>query len=370
MSSQTILIVDDISDNVDILVELLEEHDLVTALDGKSALKIVETEDIDLILLDIMMPEMDGFEVCQKLKENPKYAKIPIIFLSAKQDKEDIEKGFFLGAVDYVTKPFHPWELLARVQTHLELYAYQKSLKKQVDEAVKIDKIKQQTIYVQAKQAALGEQLTYISHQWKQPLATLSSLNILQRSKIESGIGIEKEEYFSILDKQENQIHFMAQTINTFKNFYNTPKEEEEFYLHEAVEQVLEISDATLMYHHVSVIKHFGDTQISNVAKNELMQALFSIINNAIKIFEVRDVQHPKILFTVKDMTVSILDNGGGIDADVIETLFEPFVSGTEGSGVGLYIAKEMVEKNGGVITAKNTQDGAEFSIEFLTWES
>ena len=158
--------------------------------------------------------------------------------------------------------------------------------------------------------------------------------------------------------------------MSTFKNFYKPSNKDEEFYLHEAVEQVLEISDATLMYHHVSTVKHFGDKQKVKVAKNELMQALFSIINNAIKIFEIRDTQNPKIFFRVEEMKVSVLDNGGGIDTAVLETLFDPFVSTTDGSGVGLYIAKEMVEKNGGVISAQNRQDGAEFTIEFLTWES
>ena len=107
-NAQTILIVDDVKENVDILVELLNEHDLVTALDGQVALDIVDEEDVDLILLDIMMPEIDGFEVCRRLKSNLKTAHIPIIFLSAKDKHEDIQEGFSLGAVDYITKPFNP----------------------------------------------------------------------------------------------------------------------------------------------------------------------------------------------------------------------------------------------------------------------
>ena len=120
-NKQTILIVDDVRENVDVLVELLKEYDLITALDGETAIEIAETEDVDLILLDIMMPKVDGFEVCRYLKKNLKTLHTPIIFLSAKGDYEDIATGFKLGAVDYVTKPFNPSELLSRVNTHLKL---------------------------------------------------------------------------------------------------------------------------------------------------------------------------------------------------------------------------------------------------------
>ncbi|MEJ2414524.1 MAG: response regulator [Sulfurimonas sp.] len=127
-----ILIVDDISDNIKVAMNLLKEnnYNFSFALSGKEALKILKIKSFDLILLDIMMPEMNGFEVCKILKENPKTADIPVIFLTAKADIDSISKGFSLGAVDYITKPFYSEELLARVSTHLELY-YAKSLLKQ-----------------------------------------------------------------------------------------------------------------------------------------------------------------------------------------------------------------------------------------------
>lgn len=126
-NKQTILIVDDVKENIDILVELLDEYDLITALNGETALEIIKNEDIDLILLDIMMPKMNGFEVCKILKSNTENSKIPVIFLSAKDKHEDIQNGFKFGAVDYITKPFNPNELCARVDTHLNLRAYKKT---------------------------------------------------------------------------------------------------------------------------------------------------------------------------------------------------------------------------------------------------
>ncbi len=120
-SKSKILIVDDNPANIDILLELLGTFDVRAALDGMSALEAVQEELPDLVLLDITMPGMDGFEVCRRLKEDQKTKDIPVIFLSASSDSDSIIKGFDLGGVDYITKPYLAKEIVARVQTHLKL---------------------------------------------------------------------------------------------------------------------------------------------------------------------------------------------------------------------------------------------------------
>ncbi len=121
MAKETVLIVDDTETNIDILLGLLENHyDVVVAMDGESALEIVQEEAVDLILLDIMMPGMDGYEVCERLKAEEKTANIPVVFITAKNDEHSIERAYKTGGVDYVSKPFLPTELLMRVQTQLE----------------------------------------------------------------------------------------------------------------------------------------------------------------------------------------------------------------------------------------------------------
>jgi len=118
----TILIVDDIDTNIDILLELLgEKYDVLVAVDGKTALDIANKEKIDLILLDIMMPEMDGYEVCERLKSSEETHNIPVLFITAKTDEDSIEKAYDIGGSDYITKPFKPRELLARIKTQLQL---------------------------------------------------------------------------------------------------------------------------------------------------------------------------------------------------------------------------------------------------------
>ncbi len=134
IKNSRILIVDDVVDNIRVAMNILKEdsYDFSFANNGAEALRLIseEAESFDLILLDIMMPVMNGFDVCQKLKETPSTQDIPIIFLTAKIDIDSITEGFRLGGVDYITKPFHANELLVRVKTHLELHHAKELLKK------------------------------------------------------------------------------------------------------------------------------------------------------------------------------------------------------------------------------------------------
>ncbi len=141
-SGCTILIVDDITTNIDILINGLENesYDIAVAVDGPSALEIIPNIKPDLIMLDIMMPGMSGYEVCKILKDNPETSKIPVIFLTALDQIKNKTEGFEIGAVDYVTKPFDIMEVRSRINTHLELSLSQKLLKKQneiLDQRVK-----------------------------------------------------------------------------------------------------------------------------------------------------------------------------------------------------------------------------------------
>ena len=131
MNQYHILIVDDVADNIQVAMNMLKEqaYQFSFALNGQQALDLSLQHQFDLILLDIMMPGMDGYQVCQFLKDNEKTRDIPIIFLTAKVDIDSIAKGFQLGAVDYITKPFHSEELIARVKNHLELYTSRQTLK-------------------------------------------------------------------------------------------------------------------------------------------------------------------------------------------------------------------------------------------------
>ncbi len=144
-SNSSILVIDDNPDNLRLLAGILEEQHYKVRLapNGARALATIEKEAPDLVLLDIMMPDMDGYEVCRKLKENELTAGIPIIFISALHDMIDKVKAFSLGGVDFVTKPFNSEEILARIKTHLSLHFLQLQMEKKNSELQKaLDEIK------------------------------------------------------------------------------------------------------------------------------------------------------------------------------------------------------------------------------------
>ena len=369
-SKQTILIVDDIKENIDVLVGLLHKYDLIPSLDGKTALNILEDEDIDLILLDVMMPEMDGFEVCRQIKENPKTKNIPVIFLTGKNSQEDIEKGFELGAVDYIAKPFEPNELIMRVNTHLELRNYQKNLEQKVKDEILKNKQHQHMIYQQSKQAALGELLMHIAHQWTQPLSELASINALLMAKTKLGINPGIQEQIDSQYKSQKVISFMSDTLDTFKNFYQPVDTRDYFLITDSVDHILTIIDATFDYEKIHININSSESEEIYANMNEFEQAILSILNNARNVFHQRETKNPVVNIEIEDRKISISDNGGGIDEDIYDDIFSPFKSSYHSSGMGLALTKSIIDKNEGVITAKNNNEGAVFTIEFLQWMS
>ncbi len=157
----SILIVDDNNQNLQVLAGILEGcgYDTGYAMSGMQAIKYVELEKPDLILLDVMMPEMDGYETCVRLKANPDYADIPIIFLTARIDITDIVKGFEAGGQDYITKPFNTAELKSRVKTHLDLKKTRDELLRSIEELrTAKDMIEQQNAKLNAMMASLDKQ--------------------------------------------------------------------------------------------------------------------------------------------------------------------------------------------------------------------
>lgn len=153
---QTILVVDDVPENIDVLAGVLRENYKVkAATNGERALKIAQSEPVpDLILLDIMMPGMDGYEVCQQLKADERTKNIPILFVTALSDAADEERGLHLGAVDYISKPFSPPIALARIENHLQLKRYQDHLEQLVAE---------RTLELEQTQAATIESMAVLA---------------------------------------------------------------------------------------------------------------------------------------------------------------------------------------------------------------
>ena len=179
MSTETdttakLLLVDDERKNLDVLIGVLEPrgYDIVVALEGTTALGLARQAAPDLILLDVMMPHMDGYETCHELKADPATQAIPVIFLTAKIETEDIVKGFEVGAADYVFKPFKAPELLARVATHLEVKFGREKLELALNEL----SAAQSRLVMQEKMAALGQLVAGVAHELNTPVGSIQSM--------------------------------------------------------------------------------------------------------------------------------------------------------------------------------------------------
>lgn len=213
----TILIVDDIRTNIVLLAELLKhDYNIKVANNGFDALKIAsETPKPDLIFLDIMMPGMDGYEVCTQLKNNDETKGIPVIFISAMSDEKDEEYGFQVGAIDYITKPIVPALVKARAKIHLErknaLTQLEVLLQDSIQAYTKLKETQEKLIQAEQKNAILAMAVT-ANHEMNQPLMVISSaLDLLK-------IKINNPEYNSYFDKITHSVEKIESLLDQFKN--------------------------------------------------------------------------------------------------------------------------------------------------------
>lgn len=215
MQKGNILIVDDSPENLQILSDMLlnAEYRIRAAKGGILGLKAIEVNKPDLILLDIKMPDMDGYQVCRQIKQNKETQNIPVIFITGKTDFESEKKGFEVGAVDYIIKPFNPAVVLARVKTHLALKFARKSLENQNEYLEQ--KVKERTQQLQDMLNEKNVLLREIHHRVKNNLQLLSALLFLQLEKYSGQIR-------DILQEYQNRLHSLAIIHNNLylsKNF-------------------------------------------------------------------------------------------------------------------------------------------------------
>lgn len=355
----TILVVDDTQANIDILLEFLSDYDVIVALDGMSALDILKEEnDIDLILLDVMMPKIDGFEVCSLIKKNKNISEIPIIFITAKTDEASIEMGFNVGGVDYIQKPFKPSELIARVKTQLYLQKNEKKLRE-------YDKF-----------VALGELMENIAHQWRQPLSAISVASsgmILQK---EMGM-LSDEQFFKGCNTITKHTQDLSQTLESLK-----------WLLNNSIENTILDVDTFIEKFKKELFKDLEEKQITlNVKKGlkikgsseKLFIILRNIIQNSIDTFKENEQQNGQIIFEINqnetNIFIHIIDNGGGIKKEIMENIFEPYFTTkhqSQGKGLGLYTVYHLIKESfGGMINVHNSelepihtyQKGVDFEI-------
>jgi len=340
-----ILIVDDAPQNIQVAVEILKnKYTVSVATSGEKALSMLD-EGLypDLILLDIIMPEVDGFEVCRKLKSDARYCNTPVIFLTILENEHDMVKGLELGAVDYVTKPFEPKVLQARVDTHIKLKIYQDELLQNIQE-------KDDMLIKQSKLATLGEMFENITHQWKQPLSVISMIN--STIKLEKDIGtLNDKSLDELLDSVDDSVKHLFDTVDNFRDFLIRDNPKEYFKIRELVENTLKLLDSKIKYETIEIKVDLDSIELFNY-KNDLIQVLMNIFTNSIHVLKQK--KQNKIINVTSEKTqenfvLTISDNGGGISSEIVTKIFDKYFSTKENddaSGLGLYMSKKIIEDN------------------------
>ncbi|MBT3749149.1 MAG: hybrid sensor histidine kinase/response regulator [Bacteroidetes bacterium] len=367
-----ILVVDDNTNNIEFLANLLSEngYDVDFSLNGSDALKLVEFEDFDLILLDIMMPEMDGFEVCQRIKDDPDKNEIPIIFLTAKTDIESIEKAFDLGGLDYVSKPFSTNELLARVKTHVELKEGKDKLK-QVNNWLE-EKVDERTAELNIANkkllqldSAKAQFLQIISHEIRTPLNAIIGMATLIT---DTGLTEESETYIELLNKSTTRLEEFSikaldiSQLNTYdKELIKPTKVSVKQIILNAIADI----DAFIESKKVKILQTIDtDNEIINVDKNYFHKCIVSILHNAIKYSPNNGLVSVIVSNQDKDLIIEIRDAGVGFSNEFIINEIGPFESEDhmdKNPGLDLFLSNLIVKAHGGSIENGNNKDKGAF---------
>lgn len=371
-----VLVVDDFPENLIFVGEYLKQHniDAKFATNGKLALDICNAELPDLILLDIAMPAMDGFETCRKLKENPTTQNIPVIFLTAKVETEDIIKGLEAGGVDYITKPFNLLELTSRVKTHLSLKNKHDKLQlmnSRLVEAVKLRSKKLRTANEELSNLdrAKNDFLIHINHQLRTPLnGILGYSELLASTKINSEQREFVNEIKNLVDRlvklSERSLLFTELRADTYK--LNT----EVLSANEMLLQSLLVVKQRYVEKIVQIKNNLVNVDFQIFGDENLVHRCFNIVlDNAIKYSPENGRITIDAIHSDNGSAIVVTDEGPGIP-DEYRTekldLFTTYNQEEAGFGLGLPTAKLIMNVLSGKIELKNKENGgAEVTLFF-----
>ncbi len=357
-----VLIVDDKLENLQVLEKNLSrrEVDVSSATSGRQAFELVETDLPDLILLDISMPEMNGYEVCKKLKENPDTKDIPIIFITARALPEDIIKGFEAGAVDYVTKPFYSSELISRVFTHLELKRSRDIIKKQNEELKYLNDSKDKFFSI-------------IAHDMMNPFTILMGFSNILHMKYDVMSDAKRKESISVLKSTcERVVNFLENLLKWGRVQLNKVEcDPQKISLDKIFDDNILLLKQNADQKNIAInSKISGDCYA--YADHEMVSLVVrNLISNALKFTRAGGAVSVEAQTKENAVEVKISDNGIGINETDMNKIFRidghhttVGTANERGTGLGLILCREFIEKNGGKISVESEQDkGSTFTF-------
>jgi len=367
-----ILAVDDNPKNLKVLAALLSSNNFLVdyAFSGKEALKLIGEENYDVILLDVIMPEMDGFETCQKIKQDEKNKDLPVIFLTAKTETESIIHGFHCGGYDYVTKPFQSTELLARVKTHAELKQHrdrQKEINRWLEEKVKArtkelsetnKKLEKANRELQSLDRAKNEFLRMINHEIRTPLNAILGFTTMLKDELKSTPIFEMVEFLDIASiRLEKFLMVVLQITELITR--DKPVESELILVKELIVVAQSNMKESLLDKKLRVEIEGDAFNIQIPGNKKLLQACFdSILDNAIKYSPVKGIIRFHASSAEDQVVVECTDQGQGFSEKALGDLFKFFAVGEQhvdqNAGLGLALVKLIMDTHHGNIEIRN----------------
>jgi len=342
-----ILIVDDTPANIQMLAAILKAngYQISVAQSGAQALGLVARIRPALILLDVMMPEMDGLEVCRQLKADEALAAIPIIFLTAKTDSADIIRGFEAGAVDYVAKPFNTRELLARVHTHLTFRRQQRELKENYRKLSELERLRDNLVHM-------------VVHDLRSPLLGLSGCLQMLQADLAGTLGKDQA---ADLESAMNSAQRLGEMVTSLLDVSRLeagemPLQKRSCDLHQVIAEAIESLGALTRERHVHLVP--AEVPVTLECDPEIVgRIIANLVGNALKFTPSGGDVQVAVERVDRLLKVTVTDRGPGIPVEFRERIFEKFgqvenlAKGMSPStGLGLTFCKLAVEAHGGSI--------------------
>lgn len=356
-SSDRLLIVDDVPDNLFLVRTILEEegYEIIAASNGHEALKIIESEPIDLVLLDVMMPLMDGYEVTRRIRAMKDLPFIPILLITA-YDRANAVKGLDLGADEFIRKPIEADELLARVRSLLRL-------KHSIAERDRIDRQRQDFV-------------SRLTHDLRTPLVAADRMLGLLQDGVLGEISPQIGEALTIMGRSNRNLLEMVNKLLDVYRYESGSKtiNLQPLNLQELLEQVVEELKPIAISKNLELTADLDQTATVKGDRLELLRVFNNLIGNALKFTEVGKV-HVSLKLSQNEAhqseaIIAISDTGAGIPIDEQPFLFQRFRQGNhqkQGSGLGLYLSHYIISAHDGKILVKSpnldTQQGSTFFV-------
>jgi two-component system sensor histidine kinase/response regulator len=365
MKTPLILIVDDTLKNIQLLGAILKKaaYDISIATSGKQALSLLESVTPDLILLDVMMPDMDGYEVCKTIKKIKKLETVPVIFLTGKTDTDDIVKAFEVGASDYVMKPYKTAELLARVGLQLDLKFARDELKASNDELARMNKDKDQF-------------LSIISHDLRSPFQGILGLSGLLKTEFDTFSPEDRMDIVELLDSSLNSVYKLIENLLSWSLV-----EMGKYKLYATRINVLEVANSQLQLYKIqlkdkSIVLNVNIDDSLDLVTDEqgLSTVIRNLFSNAVKFTpEGGSITVSAGLCNDSLVSISVIDTGPGISEEIINRVLGnddmrlkslPGTNSEQGSGIGLLLSRELIHLMGGKLEIiSKGEKGSEFKF-------